>query len=161
MKKIIVLRQLPTLIKQLEADQKSIVLVGGVFDILHIGHIRFLVESKKFADCLMILLESDEKVKNLKGKSRPIHTQSERAEVLSQLTVVDYIVLLSSLTSDLQYQEMVTNIKPVIITATEGDPYFPQKNLQAQEIGAEIKIIPKIKTPSTTQLAKLLHLEKT
>ena len=65
----------------------KIVLVGGCFDILHLGHVVFLEKAKKEGDVLVVLLESDEKVRFLKGKGRPVHTQSERAEILSALKV--------------------------------------------------------------------------
>ncbi len=159
MNKILTLNQLPELIKQLKADRKDIVLLGGVFDLLHIGHVRFLTASKKLADISIVLLESDEKVKKRKGVQRPIHPQLERAEVLSTLVVVDYIVLLPPLTTDEEYREIVNRIKPEIITVTEGDLYLVQKSAHAQAIGAQLQVIPKIKTPSTTQLARLLEIE--
>src|SRR3989344_5203239 len=159
MNKIITLNQLPKLVEQLKIKWKNIVLLGGVFDLLHIGHVRFLTASKKLADISIVLLESDEKVKKRKGLQRPIHPQRERAEVLAALNVVDYVVLLPPLTTDQEYRNIIMQIKPSIITITEGDPYLEPKQQHAAAINAQLQIIPKIKTPSTTQLARLLEIE--
>jgi rfaE bifunctional protein nucleotidyltransferase chain/domain len=75
-------------------SKRRIVLTGGCFDILHIGHVRFLSEAKRMGDYLVVLLESDKKVKDLKGKKRPVFIQEERAEMLSALGSVDLVVLL-------------------------------------------------------------------
>src|SRR3989344_8872455 len=81
--------------KEFREQGKRIVLVGGCFDILHLGHIKFLESAKKLGDCLFVLLENDESVLRLKGKDRPINNQTERAQDLSSLSIVDYVVLLS------------------------------------------------------------------
>lgn len=135
------------------------VLVGGCFDVLHFGHIMFLKEAKKLGDVLIILLESDEKVRTMKGDKRPIHTQRQRATMLDALLCVDEVVMLPSVTTDTYYKELVSGIKPSIIAVTEGDPIVDKKRVQAESIGAQLTVIPKIHTPSTSQLAKLLGLE--
>ena len=76
---------------------RLVILTGGCFDILHIGHIRFLEEAKKLGGNLFILLESDKKVKELKGKNRPIFSQKERAHTLASLVSVDHIIMLPPL----------------------------------------------------------------
>ncbi len=133
-----------------------IVLSGGCFDILHIGHVRFLSEAKRMGDYLVVLLESDESVKKLKGENRPVFIQRERAEMLSALGSVDLIVLLPMVEGDSDYLNIVTEIKPDIIAVTENDPHIMKKRRQAKEVGAELKIIPLIKTFSTSELAKIL-----
>ncbi len=66
---------------------------NGCFDILHVGHVRYLQKSKSFAEKLIIMLNSDKSVKAIKGDSRPINSESDRAEILSSLSCVDYVVL--------------------------------------------------------------------
>jgi FAD synthetase len=158
MNKIISCHSLPNLIKQLRSSDIKLVLVGGCFDILHLGHVRFLKVAKKYGT-LIVALESDENVQLLKGKDRPIHSQKERAEVLAANNSVDFIVLLPFLSTDKDYEELTNIIKPNFIAATYGDPQLPNKQKQAQKIGAKIIMVPKIPTPSTTQLAKLLDLD--
>ena len=92
--------------------RKRIVLVGGCFDILHIGHVRFLSEAKRMGDYLVVLLEGDRKLKKLKGGKRPIFIQKERAEMLSALGSVDLIVLLPTMDTDRSYLNLIRRIKP-------------------------------------------------
>lgn len=138
---------------------KNIVLVGGCFDLIHYGHIRFLTDAKSYGTRLVVLLESDERVKDLKGSTRPIHTQQQRKAMLEAIKTVDEIILVPDKVSDTYYQEIVQTIHPAVIAVTEGDPIIEKKQTQAQTIGAKLIVIPKIHTPSTSQLAKLLELE--
>lgn len=137
----------------------SIVLVGGCFDVLHIGHIQFLTEAKKLGDILVVALESDDNVKTRKGIHRPIHSQDQRRYMLEALSVVHKVISLPTMTHDSEYQEMVLQVKPTIIAVTEGDPYISHKKIQADIVQATIVEIPKIHTPSTSQLTKLIGLE--
>lgn len=138
---------------------KKIVLVGGCFDFLHYGHIRFLEEAKKHGGWLVVALESDENVRRMKGDNRPIHTQQQRKEMLEAISFVDEVLSLSPMSSDQEYEDFVKRIKPHLIAVTEGDPIVEKKKSHAEMVGAHLVIIPKIHTPSTSQLAKLLGLE--
>jgi FAD synthetase len=135
------------------------VLVGGCFDILHIGHVKFLSEARGMGDCLIVLLESDKKSRKLKGRNRPVFIQSERAEMLSSLRSVDLVVLLPMMEDDTDYLNLVKKIKPGIIAVTENDPQMEKKRQQAEEAGAELKIIPFTKTFSSSKLVKILGIE--
>lgn len=140
-------------------SKDRVVLTGGCFDILHIGHVRFLSEAKGLGDYLVVLLESDKNVKKSKGKGRPVFIQKERAEMLSALRSVDLIVLLPMMEKDSDYLNLVTKIKPDMIAVTEDDPHIEKKRRQAEEVGGELKIISLIKTFSTSKLAGILGLE--
>lgn len=135
------------------------VLVGGCFDFIHFGHISFLTQAKALGDYLIVALESDENVRNAKGDMRPIHTQEQRKQMLEALAFVDEVIALPPMRTDVAYYNLVTDVKPAVIAITEGDPIQDKKQEQAQKIGAELVVIPKIHTPSTSQLAKLLDLE--
>src|SRR3990167_8757469 len=135
------------------------VLVGGCFDFIYYGHIVFLREAKKLGDHLIVLLESDENVRKTKGEARPIHSQSQRKEMLESLSIINEVIALPPMHSDQEYFAVVDKIKPSIIAVTQGDPIIEKKKQQAQSIGAELITIPKVHTPSTSQLAKLLGLE--
>jgi len=134
----------------------SIVLTGGCFDILHIGHVRFFSKAKKMGDYLIVLLESDKKVKKLKGRNRPLFIQKERAEMLSALRSVDLIVLLPTIENDSDYLNLVMKIKPDIIAVTANDPAIEKKRSQAKKIGGKLKVISFTKTYSTSELAEIL-----
>lgn len=140
-------------------ENKKVVLVGGCFDLLHYGHISFLKQAKQLGDYLVVALESDENVKRKKGEARPIHSQSQRKEMLEALSFVDEVIPLPPIRGYNEYLEMVSKVHPAVIAVTEGDPKLPQKQLQADKVAARLMIIPKVHTPSTSQLAKLLGLE--
>ena len=157
MARIVNLRELATLLPR--RSKGRIVLVGGCFDILHIGHVRFLSEARGMGDYLMLLLESDENVKKLKGKNRPVFTQKQRAEVLSSLRTVDLIMLLPIMKNDNDYLNLITKINPDVIAVTESDPLVDKKRLQAKKVGAVLRIISLTKTFSTSKLANILGVE--
>lgn len=138
---------------------KRIVLVGGCFDLLHYGHVRFLEEAKKLGDRLVVALESDENVRRMKGEGRPIHSQTQRKEMLIALTCVDEVITLLPMNSHQEYFDLVSRVHPQVIAITEGDLLESNKRDQANKVGAKLVIIPKIPTPSTSALAKLLGLE--
>jgi len=140
-------------------NQYNIVLVGGCFDLLHYGHISFLKEAKKMGDHLLVLLESDENVKHLKGEGRPFHTQKQRKEMLESLSFVDEVQNLPPMEGNEAYYNLIKKIRPSVIAFTQGDPLFEHKMKQAEKVGAKAVVIPKIHTPSTSQLVKLLNLE--
>ena len=139
---------------------KNVVLAGGCFDLLHFGHISFLKQAKKLGDYLLILLESDENVKRLKGEGRPFHSQQQRKEMLESLSFVDEVRMLPPMVGNQVYFQLVKDIRPSVIAFTEGDSILEQKIQQTEQVGAKAVVIPKINTPSTSQLAKLLNLER-
>jgi rfaE bifunctional protein nucleotidyltransferase chain/domain len=138
---------------------KTVVLVGGCFDLLHYGHISFLKKAKTYGNYLLVALESDENVRRLKGDTRPIHTQKQRKEMLEALKCIDEVIELPDMRTDTDYYEMIRRIRPDVIAFTEGDPILDKKMEQGKLSGAKVVIIEKIHSPSTSQLAKLLELE--
>ncbi len=137
---------------------KGKVLVGGCFDVIHIGHIQFLKRAKSFGDCLIVLLESDENIKRLKGESRPIHTFTERKMILESLKFVDKVIAVPKITDNEIYNKLVLKIKPDIITINEDDPIKDIKLLQSKSVGAKLKIIKKYKSHSTSKILSVFDL---
>src|SRR3972149_5784565 len=90
---LIALEEFVPVIARLKQDGKRIVFTNGCFDIIHVGHIRYLKSAKELGDILVIGLNSDESVRKIKGDNRPIVSQGERAEVLSSIRSVDYVVI--------------------------------------------------------------------
>lgn len=153
MRKIIPADKVLQLSKRIRALNKKIVLVGGCFDILHLGHIRFIKNAKKLGDVLIILLENDGKIKKMKGEERPINSQKVRSEVLSALQDVDFIILLPETMQDKNYDDLVKKIKPDFIAVTKGDPGIEYKKRSAKLVGAEVRIvINRLKNYSTGKL---------
>lgn len=159
MNTILTIEETRILSKQLHQNRETIVLAGGCFDILHIGHIRFLTEAKKQGDFLLILLESDETVKRLKGPKRPIHTQHERAEMLIALKAIDAVCLLPPLSGDRPYDELVLQLKPAIIATTKGDSYIQHKKRQVNLLHAKLFVAENIENKSTSKLISILENE--
>ncbi len=91
--KIRTVRAIKSKIARLKAQGKKVVFTNGCFDILHVGHVRYLKRAKKEGDILVVGLNTDHSVRQIKGEKRPIIPQRERAEVLSALEFVDFIVL--------------------------------------------------------------------
>jgi D-glycero-beta-D-manno-heptose 1-phosphate adenylyltransferase len=149
-------KQIGKIANSLKKQGNKIVLTGGCFDLIHIGHIKLLQNSKAKGDVLIVLLESDKSVNKLKGDKRPINNQIERAEVLAAITPVDYVVKMQKVASDQDYDKLITQICPDIIATTYGDPAIRHKSRQAALVGAKIAFVVKpIKHKSTSELAKL------
>jgi rfaE bifunctional protein nucleotidyltransferase chain/domain len=158
MKRIVTTEEAKELSKQLHETKKKIVLAGGCFDILHIGHLTFLESAKQHGETLLVLLESDETIKKSKGPKRPINTQMDRAKLLAALSVVDYVILLDSQMSNISYDDLVITLKPAIIATTQGDSNRHHKERQAQQLGAHvIDVTGLVSDKSTTQVINLLN----
>ena len=137
---------------------KKTVLVGGCFDLIHFGHLKFLEKAKEQGNFLIVALESDEFIKKHK-KKQPVHQQSERAEILSNLNMIDLILLLPLFKTNNDYFDLVKKVSPRIIAVTVGDQQLENKKKQAIEIGAEVKeVVTNLKNFSTRNIAKIFNL---
>lgn len=158
MGKIVSIAKIAKIANRLRVDGKKIVLAGGCFDILHIGHVTFIEKAKKSGDKLILLLEPDEAIKSLKGESRPFNNQKTRAKILSAIEFVDFVVLLPKIFKTRDYNNLVKKISPNVIAVTEGDPNMAEKKMQAKTGGGVVKIVlKKLSDYSTTKLWKLLN----
>jgi D-glycero-beta-D-manno-heptose 1-phosphate adenylyltransferase len=90
--KVISLENLQPIVERLKREGKTIILANGCFDLLHVGHIRYLEGARRLGDVLIVGLNSDNSVKKLKGPSRPLMPENERAEILAAISFVDYLV---------------------------------------------------------------------
>lgn len=146
--------------KNLRTQKKKIVLVGGCFDILHVGHIEFLTKAKNHGDSLFVLLESDESIQKIKGQGRPINNQADRARLLVNIKMVDYVVMLPKSCTNDEYDDIIQNIAPALLATTQGDPKRKHKERQAEKIGAQVvDVVEYLHNQSTSKIAKLLSKE--
>lgn len=130
---------------------KKIVFTNGVFDILHIGHLRYLQEARALGDVLILGLNSDRSVKKIKGKNRPIIPEKERAEILSSLEPVDYVVIFNEVTPN----KLIQKIKPHI--HVKGGDYLNKPLAEekiVKKLGGKIVFIKKIKGKSTSNIIR-------
>ncbi len=158
MDKILTIDQAIQLANKLNEQGKAIVLAGGCFDILHIGHITFLDKAKKQGDYLFVFVESDASIKRRKGHNRPINTQDDRTHILAHLMMVDYVIKLPEYTDNRKYDDLVIQIKPAIIATTAGDSNRSHKERQAKMVGAKVvDVTNAIKNKSTTKVIEILE----
>lgn len=140
-------------IESFRKDHKSqkIVFTNGCFDILHVGHIRYLQEAAKLGDLLIIGLNSDDSVKRLKGPERPINNESERAEMLAALSLVDYVAIFDEDTP----LDLINIIEPDVLV--KGGDYVPDDVVGKKEVeerGGKLVLIPFVEGKSTTNIIK-------
>ncbi|MBW2981198.1 adenylyltransferase/cytidyltransferase family protein [Candidatus Woesearchaeota archaeon] len=147
-KKIIPQSKLGDLIKKLRGQNKKIVTCNGCFDILHVGHIKFLREAKQQGDVLIVGLNSDKSVKMSKGPKRPINNQDDRAEVVSALEIVDYVTVFD----EKDPRKLLSIIKPDV--HCNGEEYGKGciEGDIVKRYGGKIYLIKLVKGFSTTKI---------
>lgn len=136
-------------IEKLQKSGKTIVVTNGCFDILHVGHVRYLQKTKSFADYSIVLLNSDKSVKAIKGDSRPINTELNRAEILCALSCVDFVVLFDENSP----ADLIDEIKPDVYT--KGADYtmetLPEADIMRKN-NIRVEFITFVEGQSTTNI---------
>jgi len=136
---------------------KKIVFTNGCFDIIHSGHIYYLNESKKMGDVLIIGLNSDSSVRRLKGEGRPINNEKDRAEVLSAIRYVDYVVIFDEDTPENLIKEITPNV------LTKGGDYKREEIVGADYVisqNCSVKVINFVDGKSSTKIIEKINSEK-
>jgi len=147
--KIKTLEQIRKIAAELKKQGKKIVTTNGCFDVLHIGHIRYLRDAKKLGDILIIGLNTDSSVKQYKGDKRPLMPEDERAEMLSALEFVDYIVKFS----ERDPRNLLDAIKPDI--HVKGGDYKMEQIIEKKVVeknGGKVVLLPLVHGKSTTNI---------
>ena len=142
--------EISSIISELKNNDKKIVFTNGCFDILHIGHVKYLEQAKNFGDILILGLNSDDSTHRLKGKNRPINTQDDRAYILASLEVVDYVVIFNEDTP----LDLIKLIKPDVLVKG-GD--YEGKEVVGQDIAKELKLVQFIDAKSTSKTIKKIR----
>jgi len=138
----------------LRKQGKRIVTTNGCFDILHVGHVRILKQSKALGDILVVGINSDASVRALKGPERPINNQNDRAELLSSLECVDVVSIFDEGTP----VEFIKVVKPDI--HVKGADYKPQdleETPVVEALGGRVEILPLVPQKSTTSLVQKIR----
>ncbi len=147
------LEELKTIVSIAKSQGKRVVTTNGCFDILHLGHIRYLKSAKKLGDILIVAINSDDSVRAIKGDKRPLVTQNDRAEILSALECVDYVLIFN----ELDPIRFLTELRPDI--HVKGGDYTPDRVVERQtveDIGAKLYLIPGADGKSTSNLIDLI-----
>ena len=138
-----------------KAAGQKVVFTNGCFDILHAGHVRYLATARDLGDLLIVGLNSDDSVRKLKGSSRPVNRQDDRAEVLAALASVDYVVVFDEVTAE----TIVAEVKPNIY-AKGGD--YSVKSLPEAAIveayGGQIALVPEVPGRSSSKIIEKIML---
>ena len=140
-------------IKDLKAKGKRIVFTNGCFDLLHVGHIRYLEEAKTLGDILILGVNSDSSVRKLKGPERPILPVEERTEIISGLGCVDYITIFD----ELDPLALITSVQPNVLV--KGGDWTKEQTVGIEVVersGGEVVIIPFVKGASTSNLIETI-----
>lgn len=128
---------------------KQVVFTNGCFDILHAGHVRYLEKARALGDCLVLGLNSDASVRRLKGPSRPVNREEDRAEVVGALKSVDYVTVFDEPTAS----ELIALVKPAVYA--KGGDYtldtLPEAKI-VQSYGGEVAFIDLVEGRSTTNI---------
>ena len=149
MHKILDRKILKDKLEVLRKEGKKIAFTNGCFDILHVGHVRYLKEAKKTADILILALNSDDSVRSNKGLKRPLISEEERAEVLAALECIDFVTIFSELTP----RELICYLKPDVLV--KGGDWPEDQVVGRHEIvewGGRVTLVPEIIGKSTTNI---------
>jgi len=131
------LKELESIVKDLKEKGERIVLANGCFDIIHVGHIRYLTGAKSLGDILIVAINDDESTKKLKGNGRPIMPEKERVEIISAFECVDYVTLFS----ELNVENILLSLKPHIhAKGTDYSLYTVPERETVKSYGGKVAI---------------------
>lgn len=143
--------QLAALGASYAASGRRLVLTNGCFDLLHTGHVRYLRQARELGDALLVAVNSDRSVRELKGPERPLNGEADRAEVLAALRCVDHVTVFD----DLRVSGVIRALRPAVYA--KGGDYTPEtldpgERAALAEVGAEIRLVSLVPGRSTTSL---------
>jgi D-beta-D-heptose 7-phosphate kinase/D-beta-D-heptose 1-phosphate adenosyltransferase len=140
--------------ERLRAAGRRLVFTNGVFDLLHVGHVRYLAEARALGDALVVAINSDESVKELKGPNRPVFEQAERAEILAALKHVDYVVVFD----DISPRRLIATLLPDVLV--KGGDYQLDQIHGREEVeaaGGRVISLPFVPGASTTAVLERMR----
>lgn len=157
--KIKTYKQIGLIARTLHKANKKIVFVSGCYDIVHLGHARFLHDAKALGDILVVSVASDVVIRQLKGKDRPVMDQDYRAAMLASLIPVDYVVIDEEpirMPERINFMKLLEIIKPDFFAVNSTDRSIPYKTKLIESLGGKLKVIDVEKTAitSTTEIIR-------
>jgi len=151
--KLKTLDELKDIVSNLKKQNKKVVFTNGCFDILHVGHVKYLQKAKTYGDILIVAINSDNSVKGIKGNMRPVMPQEDRAEILAALTCIDYILIFE----EPDPVRVISELMPDVLVKG-GD--YQLGEIKGREIvtaaGGKVLTIPEIKGKSTTKVIQTI-----
>jgi len=152
--KVLTLDEAVDRVRELRRRGKRVVFTNGCFDLLHPGHTRYLAEARAHGDVLVVAVNSDRSVRELKGSSRPVVPEQERAEVLAALRAVDYVTIFDDLTP----REVIARMLPNVLV--KGADWGPNEIVGREEVeaaGGQVISIPLAEGYSTSAIIKKIQ----
>ena len=152
--KILSIQEMLVQRERLRSQGARLVFTNGVFDLLHVGHVRYLAQARALGDALMVAINSDRTVRELKGPDRPIFDQSERAEILAALRQVDYVVTFD----DVSPRNLIAQLLPDVLV--KGGDYQLDQIHGREEVeaaGGKVISLPFVDGASTTTLIERMR----
>jgi rfaE bifunctional protein nucleotidyltransferase chain/domain len=140
--------------ERLRSAAKRLVFTNGVFDLLHVGHVRYLAQARGLGDALVVAINSDRSVRELKGNDRPLINENERAEILAALRQVDYVTIFD----DLSPRAVIALLLPDVLV--KGGDYQLDEIHGREEVeaaGGEVVALPFVEGASTTALIERMR----
>ena len=135
--------------KLLKDEARQLVFTNGVFDILHVGHVRYLAQARALGDALVVAINSDRSVRELKGADRPLTNENERAEILAALDAVDYVTIFD----DISPRSLIAKLLPDVLV--KGGDYNLDQIHGREEVeaaGGRVVSLPFVDGASTTEI---------
>ena len=143
--------------QRLRAAGKRLVFTNGVFDLLHVGHVRYLAEARALGDVLLVAINSDRAVHELKGPDRPVFDQAERAEILAALRVVDYVTIFD----DVSPRSLIAKLLPdVLVKGGDYDLDQIHGREEVEAAGGKVISLPFVQGASTTTIIERMKPRK-
>ena len=136
---------------------QTLVFTNGVFDLLHVGHVRYLAEARALGDVLLVAINSDRTVRELKGEGRPITNENERAEILAALRQVDYVTIFDEISP----RALITQLLPDVLV--KGGDYNLDEIHGREEVeaaGGQVVSLPFIEGASTSSIIERMKRKK-
>jgi len=153
-KKILSLNRLLLERECLRAAGQKLVFTNGVFDILHVGHVRYLEQARTLGDVLLVAINSDAAVRELKGEGRPLMNQDERAEILAALRTVDYVTIFD----DISPRALIARLLPDVLV--KGGDYALDEIHGREEVeaaGGRVVSLPFVKGASSSRIIEKMR----
>jgi len=154
--KILSLSQLSQRANEIRRAGQRLVLTNGCFDLLHVGHVRYLQQARKLGDFLIVAVNGDESVRALKGAGRPLNSEEDRAEILAALECVDFVTVFPARRAT----AVIEALRPAIY-AKGGDYTLdsldPEEVAALKSVGAEIKTLALVPGKSTSSLIERMQ----
>ena len=155
-KKIVDAERVAAVSSQMRQEGRQLVFTNGCFDLLHVGHVRYLQAARALGDALMVAINGDDSTRALKGESRPLNREAERAELIAALECVDYVVIFP----EVRATALLEQVRPAIYV--KGGDYTaatldPEEREVLERAGAKIRILPFEKGYSTSGLIEKMR----